>query len=162
MVRFHRETYIDAPAHEVWAILADFPNVARWAPIVARSVQSSDAPRGVGAARSCSVPGFGDVTETVTAWEEGRSFSFDWEAGGPVRGGRSTWSIRPEGEGTRVRAEIEAEMKFGLLGELLGRAVVKPQMGRMIADTLEGLKHHHRTGEVIDRAVAKRLGLKAA
>lgn len=161
MVRFTREQFIPAQPQEVWRVLGDYPNVYRWAPIVKESRQASSEATGVGAARTCSVPGFGEVTETVETWSEGKGFSFTWAASGPMKGGRSTWTLSREGSGSRVRAEIEAQPRYGILGQLLV-PVFKPMMARMISDALRGLEHHVQTGQVVDSVVAKKLGLKAA
>lgn len=162
MVQFTQELEIDAPPEAVWEVLGDYPNVYRWAPIVKHSRQASENAQGPGAARACEVPGFGKVTETVERWSDGESFSFVWEASGPVRGGRSTWALRRAGSGSKVTVDIEAEMRYGLLGELMGRTIIKPMMRRMISDALKGLDHYVRTGEHVDRGVARRLGLRAA
>ena len=161
MVRFTREQYIDAHPQEVWKVLGDYSNVYRWAPIVKASRQTSTEATGVGAARACSVPGFGEVTETVDRWDEGRGFSYRWAASGPMKGGRSSWTVSRKGTGTLVQADIEAEPGYGILGKLLV-PVFKPMMIRMISDALRGLEHHVETGQVVDAAVAKKLGLKAA
>jgi carbon monoxide dehydrogenase subunit G len=100
--------------------------------------------------------------ETVEHWDDGRAFSYAWEASGPVRDGRSVWTIEESGRGTRVRVDIEANMRWGPVGSLIGHTMLKSRMGKMMAEALEGLQHHVATGEVVDSAVAKRLGLQAA
>ncbi len=162
MIEIRQERLLDYTPEQVWAVLADFPNVYQWAPMVTTSRQVSVDARGDGAARSCSVPGFGELTEQVDRWTEGQGFSYLWDASGPVKGGRSTWSLVREDSGTRVTVVIDAEMRYGLLGQVIGQTVLKSQMNRLMADTLRGLEHFLATGEVVDRDVAKRLGLKAA
>ena len=158
MIRFHREATIDASPEEVWAVLSDFPNVYRWAPAVALSHPVDPGlTEGLGAGRTCEVPGFGKLTESVDHWLEGREIGYEWTAGGPVRRGRSQWSVRRDGDGTHVRVDIEATMRFGLIGQLLGHTVLKSKMGRFMDDALRGLAHYIRTGEVVDGEVAARL-----
>lgn len=162
MVHIHREPYLEMAPEAVWNVVADFPNVYKWASMVEHSTQESVNAQGVDAARACHVPGFGKITETVEQWDEGKGLTYRWEASGPVKEGRSTWTLRREGTGTRVVIDITAEMRYGLLGELMGQTIMKVQMNRLTDDALKGLEHYIRTGRHIDRTVAKRLGLKAA
>lgn len=162
MIRIEKSIETDLPPQMIWAVLADYPNVYRWAPMVLASRQASPEATGEGAARTCQVPGFGSLTETVRQWDDGEGFSFDWEATGPVKGGRSRWEVQGHGAGSRVSVRVDAETRYGPLGALMGHTVLRFMMGRILADALQGLVHHVRTGEVVDGDVAKRLGLRAA
>ena len=71
-----QELDIDAPASAVWEVLADFNNAYLWAPSVSHSYGLTDAERCVGAARRCTVEGFGTIDEHITEWTEGRGFTF--------------------------------------------------------------------------------------
>ncbi len=68
---------IDASRTKVWAVLADFPNIADWNRGVNRSYATSDATTGVGAKRHCDLAPVGALEETVTGWDEERRF---WRA----------------------------------------------------------------------------------
>jgi carbon monoxide dehydrogenase subunit G len=163
MVVITQERRIAAAPEQVWSVVADFPNIYRWAPIVNTSRQLGALARGVGAARACEIPGFGAITETVDHWIEGRELSFTFEAsGGPVKEGRSHWTVSGEGPGTLVRVRAEFSTRYGLIGAIVGHTIVRLMMGRMAGDLLAGLDHHVRTGEIVDRTVARRLGLRAA
>ncbi len=60
-----------APA-KIWAVLADFPNIATWNTGVAKSFATSDSTGGVGAQRHCDLAPFGELEETVKEWDETR------------------------------------------------------------------------------------------
>ena len=51
VVRVSRQ--IEASRDKVWAVLADFPNIAAWNSGVNQSYSTSDATAGVGAKRHC-------------------------------------------------------------------------------------------------------------
>jgi carbon monoxide dehydrogenase subunit G len=162
MIRIEKSLVTALPPQTVWAVLSDYPNVYRWAPMVRASAQASPNATGHGAARTCEVPGFGSLTETISQWDEGRGFSFDWAATGPIKGGQSRWEVHADGQGSRISVQVDADTRYGLLGTLMGHTVLRFMMGRILADALRGLDHYARTGEAVDQHVAKRLGLKAA
>ena len=59
-----------APQADVWAVLADFPNIADWNTGVKVSHSTSgDQTEGVGATRHCDLAPTGSLEETVQAWE---------------------------------------------------------------------------------------------
>ncbi len=60
-----------APAN-VWAVLADFPNIARWNTGVAKSFSTSEVTGGLGAKRHCDLIPFGQLEETVKQWDDTR------------------------------------------------------------------------------------------
>ena len=63
---------IPSAPENVWAILADFPNIATWSSGVAKSFATSDSVAGVGAQRHCDLAPFGELEETVKEWDDTR------------------------------------------------------------------------------------------
>ena len=63
---------IASTPEKVWAVLADFPNIATWNSGVTRSFATSDRTGGVGAQRHCDLVPFGELEETVREWDETR------------------------------------------------------------------------------------------
>ncbi len=61
--------HIEAPRGDVWAVLADFPNITSWNGGVKKSFSTSDATNGVGAQRHCDLAPMGALEETVQVWE---------------------------------------------------------------------------------------------
>ena len=61
-----------APTDSVWALLADFPNLAsHWNGLRGTKAIGSQT-SGVGARRHVELKPIGSMDETVTIWEEGR------------------------------------------------------------------------------------------
>ena len=60
---------IDIPRQKLWAVLADFPNIADWNSGVKRSFATSDATNGAGATRHCDLAPMGALEETVVELE---------------------------------------------------------------------------------------------
>lgn len=134
--------HIDASPEKVWKVLADFPNVYLWAPDIKHSQATNEKTCGLGAGRSCHIPGFGATDEKIIEWNEGQSMQYDVRASGPVKIGRNRWSIRNDGSGSRVNVDFDGEMRFGMFGEFLGSIMVRPMMMRIMDRSLNGLKQY--------------------
>lgn len=96
---------VDATVDEVWAVLADFGAIARWAPTVDHSCVISDVGHGVGAVRRIQA---GSLTflERVLEWEPGVAMSYTIEGLPPVlRSVVNRWTIDAVGDRTRVGIE---------------------------------------------------------
>ena len=61
------ERTVRAPRAAVWAVLADYPNIADWNVGVEKSYAIGDLTEGVGAVRHCDLT-VGAMDETVTTW----------------------------------------------------------------------------------------------
>ncbi|MEM7028571.1 MAG: SRPBCC family protein [Chloroflexota bacterium] len=85
--KIHLEEEVNAPADEVWAVLAHrFAEIGDWAPNIewSRAITQDQIPDGFVVAPSAPVPGrvtpnpLGDVSEVLTVYsEEERAFTFD-------------------------------------------------------------------------------------
>ena len=149
MTKVSGQIVIDAPAERVWEVLADFGGVQKWAPGVTESHSTSSNNSGVDAARHCDIPGFGGIEEYVTEWSEGVGFSYKVEPFGMIDESTSTWKITPQGDKTLVYTELNVNMRFGLLGALMEKLVVRRKIEKGTRSALEGLKQHVKTGELI-------------
>ena len=63
------EKDVEAPVDAVWAVLADFPNIADWNGGVKKSFSTNDQTDGVGATRHCDLSPAGGLEETVVEWK---------------------------------------------------------------------------------------------
>jgi len=105
------------------------------------------------------IPGFGDVEERITDWQEGVGFSFDVTASGPVETARSTVTLRASGAATTVVYEIEFKLRDGLTTEEQTGAEGYLQM--VVKETLLGLKHFAETGQKIGNVLPDGLDTSA-
>lgn len=62
---------IDVPKDKVWAILADFGNIAVFNPNLKGSFSTSEDSEGVGATRHCDLTPIGAIEERVLNWKDG-------------------------------------------------------------------------------------------
>ena len=92
---------IAASPAQVWAVLADFPNISDWNSGVKASHATSDAVEGVGAKRHCDISPVGALEETITGWtpEKEMKVSIDEARRIPVKKGEVTFTLG-EADGT--------------------------------------------------------------
>ena len=120
----------------VWALLADLEAVQHYNPGVRRAVIESSQRRGIGALRSCELVPKGRVVERVTHWEDGRAVGLEvTESDWPLHFMRWVTRIEPDGSGTRITQSLEYAVKFGPIGRLLDRLVMK----RKLTSSLDGV-----------------------
>lgn len=136
MTTIHHEVHAACSPERIWALLADLRAVERYNPGVKRAAVEGPQTSGVGARRSCELVPKGRVVERVTHWEEGRAVGLEVvESDWPIRFMRWVTYIEPSDRGTRVTQSLEYALKFGPLGWLLDRLVMK----RKLTATLDGV-----------------------
>jgi len=149
-----RQISIDAPAGQLWRILAeDYDKVGEWATVVQESTPNPDVPEGEG--RVCTTT-FGDNKETITHLDEQeQSFTYAVDfAKSPffLKGINNTWTVEPKGNDrslVSMSADVELIAVFGqLIGPLLKRRMLKG-----FDALLEELKVYAETGQVHPRKV---------
>lgn len=119
------ERSMRAPRSQVWAVLADYPNIADWNEGVTKSYSTSEATEGVGAKRHCDLAPLGGLEETIAEWEpeERMVVSIDSASRIPVKRGLVTFTLVETGDemtGTTVTLRYEYVPKGGPLGALIG------------------------------------------
>ncbi len=144
MVEVEESIRIDASGETVWAELADFGAIARWAPNVDHSSLASHSSGGVGTVRRVQV-GRNALLERVVAWEPGASLSYAIEGLPPVvHSVINSWDIVDDGGPTVVtptvvtltsRIEPGPRPPHQLAARVVGRA-----LGKASREMLAGLK----------------------
>ncbi|MEJ2383832.1 MAG: SRPBCC family protein [Xanthomonadales bacterium] len=143
MRELSEQMVIAAPPERVWRALADFGDVAAWAPYMRISHLIGDQERGVGTRRGMRHELGFRFEERVTAWDEGEGFAFDvLRAPWPMTDVRESWRIEARGDGTRVSTRVEYGMKIGVAGALLDGALVRFIVRREMRSGLRGLKEY--------------------
>jgi uncharacterized protein YndB with AHSA1/START domain len=111
----------------VWALYADFPNLAdHWAGLRATTAIGDQA-SGVGARRRIELKPVGSMEETVTTWEEGRRIDTRNQPSGsvPITWAESTLTLEPDGEGTSVTFAYRYLPRGGPIGRVTGPLIDK-------------------------------------
>jgi hypothetical protein len=134
-----------ASTDAVWAVFADFSNLAsHWGGLRAtRAI--GDQTGGVGARRRVELKPIGSIDETVTIWEEGRRIDTQNlpSASVPFKHAESTLTLEPDAEGTLATFEYRYVPRGGPLGRLVGPLIDKMLTGTftdMLAATDEAAR----------------------
>ena len=125
---------IDAPLDLVWDKISRLTDIQHWTRTVDEAHFHTEAERGVGAGRTCEVPGLGTLVENVLEWTENESYTLSLE-GLPffVKAAAGGWHLEKVGDaGTRATTFINMETGFWPMGALMEKFMLGPQIGKTI------------------------------
>lgn len=141
------EELVAASPAQVWAVLGEgFGDLGTWARLGAPSHLEGEGPVGLGSTRIVEVPRAGRLRETVVGWEPERLLAYQvFGLPGFIRSIQSTWTLTPEGAGTRVRMVSTIEPGWGLVGRVLV-AAMQGSNQKLLARLVRNLKRHVERG----------------
>lgn len=143
MANFTTTTLINAPREAVWSALADIGSISIWNPGVTASHTTSDATSGLGATRHCDLGGRGYLEEEIVEFDEGHVITMRIaDSNMPMEHADVRFVLESEAEGTRVIVSPEYRVKFGPLGVLMDRVMVRRMFQEAMDSLLHGLKRH--------------------
>lgn len=118
---------MSAPTGSVWALYADFPNLAKHWDGLKATRAISDQTMGLGARRRVELKPMGSMEETVTIWEEGRRMDTHNKpsVSVPFKQAESTLILKPDGDGTLATFDYRYVPRGGPLGRLTGPLIDK-------------------------------------
>src|SRR5262245_2237311 len=111
---------IDRPAREVFAVIADVANLAKWNPTIKSARKLSDGPAGEGTRFEMELGGFGAVQHTLEEFQKDARARYVPHF--KVTSGGHRFTLIAEGEKTRVDHELEMKPKgiYVLMSPLMG------------------------------------------
>lgn len=138
---------VPAPPEQVWATLAAFDQISRWAGNVDHSVYTTDATAGVGVARRVQA-GRIAVLETVIEWEPPARLAYRLEGLPPLaRSVVNRWDLEAAPGGTTATITTVIEPLAGPRGRV-GTKILGAVLTRASNAMLTGLAaHHHATAD---------------
>ena len=122
---------MSASPGSVWALYADFPNLAKhWSGLRATSAIGGQT-SGRGARRRVELKPMGSMEETITVWEEGRRMDTRNQpsASVPFKRAESTLILKPDGDGTLATFDYRYVPRGGPIGRLTGPLIDKMLTG---------------------------------
>lgn len=143
MTTLRVEREIAASVAVVWTLLKDFQHIDAFNPNLSHSFHIGNTPlEGVGAERRCELKdGRNWIEERVVDWRPGESYTVEIYAGTmPIRDVRTTLAVLPHEAGSRAVMQIDYTPKFGVLGQLLDRLMLRWKMTGLMRSVLEGLE----------------------
>jgi ligand-binding SRPBCC domain-containing protein len=143
MTTIQHEIQATCPPERVWALLADLEAVERYNPGVRRAAIEGPQRTGVGARRACDLLPKGRVVERVTHWEDGCALGLEVvESDWPIHFMRWVTRVEPQGTGARITQSLQYQVKFGPLGWLVDRMVMKRKLTATLNAVFASLVRH--------------------
>lgn len=145
---------IDAPQEQVWAVLDEFDNLDEYSPKNTSCELLEGPDTGVGATRRTTVDEGFSVVHEIIEYEPGESYTFEFTEMGkfPVAEIQMEFAVEPtEADQSRVIVTVEYTPKWGPLGWVLGKTLIKRRLRDAMGETLNGLAGHVESGEQVDR-----------
>ncbi|MFT7680286.1 MAG: hypothetical protein ACI8QC_004292 [Planctomycetota bacterium] len=142
------------PVDATWAALEDFGGVHRYSAGVERSPINAGTPAsGVGAERVCHMYDGGFIEERVTSSVKNKRMEILIVTSSmPLKRANAAFDVVSTADGgTDVTMTMTYVMKFGPLGWLMDKLMVKRAMTRSLNGLLAALGHHLTTGEPIGK-----------
>ena len=150
MSKLTAQVKINAPAQNVWEVLADLGGIYKWNPGVSHSHSTSENSQGDGATRHCDLTQGGYLKEKAIDWREGDGYKIDvYESNLPIERNVVQFTVSPEGDGTLVSVTVDYRLKYGPVGALLDTLIVRRQYRKGFSGLLAGLKQYVETGKVV-------------
>ena len=127
---------VTAAPHSVWAVCADFPNLADHWDGLRASRPIGDQTNGLGARRKVDLKPVGSLVETITFWDEGRTVVTANQPSAlvPFKQAESRLTLEPVDDGTEITFDYRYVPRGGPLGRLTG-----PVIDRMLSTTFQSL-----------------------
>jgi hypothetical protein len=118
---------MSAPTGAVWALLADFSDLARHWNGLRGTRAIGDQTSGVGARRHVDLKPMGSMDETVTVWEEGRRIDTQNKPSlsVPIKQARSSLTLEPSAAGTSATFRYWYSPRGGPVGVASGLLIDK-------------------------------------
>jgi uncharacterized protein YndB with AHSA1/START domain len=122
------ERTVAAPRADVWAVLADYPNISAWNDGVQNSYALGEALEGIGAQRQCELIPSGAMRETVKEWvpEEKMVITIDQIEKVPVKDATMTFTLADNGESTPFTMSYDYDAKGGPLSFVVAAMLSRP------------------------------------
>ena len=145
MTSIEGDVWIDASRETVWRRLADLGGIHQFHPGLSGSHLLGEQAEGIGAQRRCELKGGGHPPRGGRGVGKSRQPGAHHHGGKGLppfvkAGGRFTLSDGESG-GTDVGLALEYQLRFGWVGSLMDRLMVRREFERTVPGILQGLKH---------------------
>jgi|GEM_PF-2052404 len=139
-------------ADTVWKKWDDVSGIYKFHPLIINSPITSKEQSGLGTQRVCYFEDGNELTEQVIKYNaDKRSMSLSIDADFmPIKNASADIKVTSLGGVlTKVDFQMNFDAKFGVLGVILAKLVMKPKMKGMLNQLLDGLDSHLSSGEVV-------------
>lgn len=146
MTTLKHEIKINASKDRVFSTLANLELVQKYNPGVISAKYISTQHKGVGAARECDLGKEGKIRERVTDFKEGQLISMElYEHNWPLEFMHWTTQVETAGNTTVISQTLEYKLKFGLIGTLLDKLMMKNKLDNTLNAVFKSMKTYLET-----------------
>lgn len=147
MATIYNEIFINAPIEKIWNALSTIDLLESYDPTVKKSTQLTANKSGVGAKRKVDMlDGKNWFEEQVTVSEPNKALAYKLTACSfPVENLTHSYSFEFIDGGINVKQVMVYKVKFGILGKLMDRLMIKKQSDAGIKKFMAGLKAYTET-----------------
>ena len=144
---------INTASSKVWQVLDDFGSIFKYNPGVKTSAILGDLKTGAGAKRICNFYDGSSLKETIFDYQPGISYSFELsDFALPLKTARTHFRLLAKTQHScEVSISLEFQPKFGPLGWLMAKLLIKPMMTKALKGLAKGLDDHIKTGKLIGK-----------
>ena len=144
MATIHNEILINAPIEKIWDALSNVDELDKYDPTVRKSVALSNSKHGIGAKRKVDMlDGKNWFEEECTVWKPNEALTYELTACSfPVHKLKHSYTFQKSGGLTKVKQLMEYTVKFGLLGKLMDKLMMRKRSDEGIKKFLAGLKSY--------------------
>ncbi len=141
MIHHERNLTIDATPDAVWAVLGRYMHIDTFAPEITSVDALTEGEDGLGSKRRNHFANGTSLVEEVIAWAPGKGYTVKLSemAAMPLKAASSEVRITLMGQRSKVTWTFDYTVKYGPLGWLLGKTLMKMMMGKIIDANLKGL-----------------------
>ena len=144
MTTLHNQIDINAPIEKIWDALVEIEKLDRYDPTVKDSKATSDRKHGLGASRKVTMKdGKNWFTEECTELKENEALTYDLTACSfPVKNLKHRYTFELNNGAITVKQKMTYTMKYGFLGKIMDKLMVKRQSQDGIIKFMKGLKKY--------------------
>ncbi len=136
---------INSPKDNVWEIISDLGGIQNYHPLVNKSYNLTNQTEGVGAGRICEFKNGGVLREESVEWQEGDFVNLKVipvKRMPPFKSAFAKMAVEEIDNKTIASLTIEYDLKYGLLGKVMNKLMVKSQFEKVLPKILSGLKRY--------------------
>ena len=142
---------INASAEKVWQVLDDYAGVEKFSIGIDKSPLIGDKKTGLGAIRHCIFHDQSSLHEEIIEYQAYKSFKVvlsNFTV--PMKFMHAAFNVEKLSDTScKVTMNMDFEVKFGLLGQILGALVISRLIKRVNKDLLLGLAYYTVTGKTL-------------
>ena len=138
----------------IWKVLDDYGSVYKYNPGVATSDILGEKKTGLGARRVCNFYDGSSLNETIIKYIPNKGYSFELsDYSLPLKRAISNFELEPLSNGKSVlTVTIEFEPKFGPVGWLMAKLLMRPTLTKALNGLTKGLDDYMTSGQLVGEA----------